>query len=505
MLRNLFCVLLTCLLASSAVATAAEDQPLNVVFILADDLGWMDISPNNPETFYETPNLERLAESGMRFTQVYAACPVCSPTRSSIMTGQFPARTRNTDYFGAPNGFTTALPESYDPQTDGKFGRHGKRPVRPAPYHARLAEDHTTLAEALQQHGYATFFAGKWHLGPEGSWPEDHGFDVNKGGHQGGGPYGGKKYFSPYGNPRLDDGPEGEHLPDRLASEAARFIEEHKDEPFLTYLSFYSVHTPLIGRPDLVEKYRERKTSLDLPDQLFQEEPPRKARQVQEHAVYAAMVEAMDAAVGKVLDALDEHGVADNTLVIFFSDNGGLSTSEGSPTANVPLRAGKGWLYEGGIREPMLVRWPGVSKAGSTCEHPVISTDFYPTILDACGLPALPQQHKDGTSLTTLFKNPDAELETERPLFWHYPHWGNQGGTPGSAIRERDWKLIEWDFGKPPELFDLSTDLGETKNVAGNNPEIAERLAKRLNELRAETDALPTSKNPDFQGEFKKW
>ncbi|MBD3674958.1 MAG: sulfatase [Planctomycetaceae bacterium] len=504
MFRSFIGVLIACI-AASHMANAGEKKPLNVVFILADDLGWMDISPNNPQTFYETPNLQKLADGGMRFTQAYAACPVCSPTRSSIMTGQFPARTRNTDYFGAPNGFPTGIPEPYEPARDGKFGRHGNRPVRPAPYSARLAADHTTLAEALKQHGYATFFAGKWHLGPEGSWPEDHGFDVNKGGHSGGGPYGGKKYFSPYGNPRLENGPEGEHLPDRLASEAVKFIEEHRDEPFLTYLSFYSVHTPLIGRPDLVKKYRERKENLEITGELFASEPPRKARQVQEHAVYAAMVEAMDLAVGKVLKALDEYGLSDRTLVIFFSDNGGLSTSEGSPTSNVPLRAGKGWMYEGGIREPMLVRWPGVTKAGAVCDHPVISTDFYPTILDACGLPLLPNQHLDGTSLTALFKNPDAKLDTDRPLFWHYPHWGNQGGTPGSAIREGDWKLIEWDFGKPPELFNLSQDLSETNNVAETHPEIAKRLADKLEALRHETDALPTSKNPDFTGDFKKW
>jgi arylsulfatase A-like enzyme len=328
---------------------------------------------------------------------------------------------------------------------------------------------------------------------------------VNKGGITRGGPYGGKKYFSPYGNPRLEDGPDGEHLPDRLAAETAKFIADHKGGPFLAYLSFYSVHTPLMGRPDLVKKYQGRKVNLDLPEQLFAEEPPRKARQVQEHAVYAAMVEAMDFAVGKVLDALDEHGIADRTLVIFFSDNGGLSTSEGSPTSNLPLRAGKGWLYEGGIREPMLVRWPAATKPGSVCDRPVISTDFYPTILDICGLPALPDQHRDGTSFAALLKDPGAKLATERPLFWHYPHWGNQGGTPGSAIREGDWKLIEWDFGKGSELFNLAEDPGEAKNLVDEKPDVAARLAEKLDELREETRALPTSKNPEFTGEFKNW
>ncbi len=409
--------LLVWLVAISAPAAEPEVKPAtNVVFILADDLGWMDISPNNPDTFYDTPNLQRLADSGMRFTAGYAACPVCSPTRSSILTGRYPARTRNTDYFGAPNAHEE-IPADYDPARDGKFGRQAERPVRPAPYVNHLADDHTTLAEALKAHDFATFFAGKWHLGPEGSWPEDHGFDVNQGGVDRGGPYGGKKYFSPYGNPRLVDGPEGEHLPDRLATETANFIAEHKDGPFLAYLSFYSVHTPLIGRPDLVEKYQAKKETLDLPENVFAPEPPREVRQVQEHAVYAAMVEAMDQAVGKVLDALDANGVADRTLVMFFSDNGGLSTSEGSPTANVPLRAGKGWLYEGGIREPLLVRWPGVTAPGSVCDVPVISTDFYPTILDACGLPKRSEQHVDGASFAKLLRDPSAVFEPERALF----------------------------------------------------------------------------------------
>ncbi|MCB1091874.1 MAG: sulfatase [Verrucomicrobiae bacterium] len=494
------------LLAIPVLGSAQSAKPTNVVFFLVDDLGWMDISPNNPKTFYETPNLQRFAESGMRFTAGYAACPVCSPTRSSIMTGQYPARTRNTDYFGAPNGFKDGvIPDPYDPDRDGKFGKHGERPVRPAPYAERLAADHTTLAEALKSNGYTAFFAGKWHLGPEGSWPEDHGFDVNKGGVDRGGPYGGKKYFSPYGNPRLADGPEGEHLPDRLATETAKFITDHKEGPFLAYLSFYSVHTPLIGRPDLVEKYEKKRAEMDVSQEMSGEEFPRPVRIQQAHAVYAAMVEAMDLAVGKVLDAVDAAGIRDNTLVIFFSDNGGLATSEGWPTSNLPLRAGKGWLYEGGIREPLLVRWPGVTQPGSVCDTPVISTDFFPTILDVCGLSALPRQHKDGASFAALLRDSKASFDPRRALFWHYPHWGNQGGTPGSAIREGDWKLIEWDYGKEPELFHLGNDLSESKNLAKKQPEKAAELAAKLDALRKETKAIPTSKNPKFQGKFEKW
>ncbi|MCB9881088.1 MAG: sulfatase [Planctomycetes bacterium] len=493
------------LLSVPVTAQSANTPPArNVVFILADDLGWMDVSPNNPGTFYDTPNLEHLARTGMRFTQGYAACPVCSPTRSSILTGQYPARTANTDYFGAANGHAS-IPEDYDPTRDGRFGNRRSRPIWPAPYLDRLAPDHLTLAEALKRHGYATFFAGKWHLGPEGSWPEDHGFDVNKGGIDRGGPYGGKKYFSPYGNPRLEDGPEGEHLPDRLARETVRFIEEHRDEPFLAYLSFYSVHTPLMGREDLVAKYRTRREAIDPDRPRFTDEPPRKVRVLQDHAVYAAMVEAMDLAVGTVLDGLDRLGLTENTLVVFFSDNGGLSTSEGSPTSNVPLRAGKGWLYEGGIREPLLVRWPRVTKPGSTCDHPVLSTDFYPTILDALGLPQHPEQHRDGNTFAAVLRDPDATWEPTRALFWHYPHWGNQGGTPGSAIRDGDWKLIQWDFGKSVELFHLGRDLSETANVASEHPDVTRRLTAKLNAVLEETNARRSFRNPQFEGPFERW
>ena len=505
-LLTLFIIAWNCMLFPGV---CEAEKPLNVVFFLADDLGYMDIGPNNPECFYDTPNLGKLAATGMRFTQGYAACPVCSPTRSSIMTGQYPARTRNTDYFNAPNEYLRQIPSDYDPagnEAQGKkLKRFAKRPLWPAPYIGNLAPEHTTLAEAFKEHGYATFFAGKWHLGKEGSWPEDHGFDVNKGGIDRGGPYGGKKYFSPYGNPRLEDGPDGEHLPDRLASETARFIASNKDRPFLAYLSFYSVHTPLIGRPDLVEKYKKRKAEVGAEEEaIWGFDKPRKVRQIQEHAVYGAMVEALDLAVGKVLAALDEHGVAENTIVIFFSDNGGLSTSEGWPTSNLPLRAGKGWLYEGGIREPMLVRWPGVTKPGSVCSTPMISTDFYPTLLDACDLPAKPKQHLDGVSIASLLKDPAATIKRE-PLFWHYAHWGNQGGIPGSVIRDGDWKLIEFFWEKGAELYNIADDPGETKNVAAEHPDKVSSLLATLKEWRSGVDAILPTKNPGFEGGFEKW
>lgn len=339
-------------LGMAAAVEADEPAGPNVVFFLVDDLGWRDLGCFG-STFYETPHADRLARDGMRFTSGYAACPVCSPTRASILSGKYPARLATTDYFGA------AQPDAWKRNTL----------LLPAAYSERLPREETTLAEAFHAAGYATFFAGKWHLGPEGYWPEDQGFDVNRGGCERGGPYGGNKYFSPYGNPRLADGPPGEHLPDRLATETVKFIESHRDGPFFAYLSFYSVHTPLMARPDLQAKYAEKAKRLEATGPAWLPEGTRQVRQVQNHAVYAGMVEAMDSAVGKVLDALDRLRLAERTVVVFMSDNGGLSTSEGSPTSNVPLRAGKGWMYEGGIREPMIVRWPGVTRPGSACDQ----------------------------------------------------------------------------------------------------------------------------------------
>lgn len=466
-------------LVSASLAGAAEPARPNVVFFLVDDLGWRDLGCFG-STFYETPNADRLASEGMRFTSAYAACPVCSPTRASIMSGKFPARLATTDYFGAPQ------PQAWKRNTV----------LLPAEYSERLPLEETTLAEAFKAGGYATFFAGKWHLGPEEYWPENQGFDVNRGGCERGGPYGGKKYFSPYGNPRLSDGPPGEHLPDRLASETVQFIESHRGGPFLAYLSFYSVHTPLMARPDLQEKYAEKAKTVkhDGPDWIA--EGTRQARQVQDHAVYAGMVEAMDGAVGKVLDALDRLGLAENTVVVFMSDNGGLSTSEGSPTSNVPLRAGKGWMYEGGIREPMIVRWPGVTRAGSTCERPVVSTDFYPTLLEIAHLPARPEQHVDGVSFVPLLRGSDASPRAA--IFWHYPHYGNQGGAPAGAVREGDWKLIEWYEDGRLELYNLRDDVGEHHDLAAEHPEKVEELHAKLVTWRQSAGARMPSPNSNY-------
>ena len=460
-----------------------KEERTNFVFILVDDLGWKDLACYG-SPFHETPHIDRLASRGMRFTQGYAACPVCSPTRASIMTGKYPVRLAATDYFGAPQPGNVA----------DHWTRH--KPLLPAPYEDRLPLGEVTLAEAFKRAGYATFFAGKWHLGPEGFWPEDQGFDVNRGGWRSGGPYGGNRYFSPYGNPRLEDGPEGEHLPDRLAVETCRFIESHRDRPFLAYLSFYSVHTPLMCPEALQEKYESKAASLPprTEEEIWGKEGERRVRLLQDHAVYGGMVESMDAAVGKVLDKLEALGLDQNTAVIFMSDNGGLSTSEGHPTSNLPLRAGKGWLYEGGIREPLIIRWPGHIDPGSVCDFPVISTDFYPTMLEMAGLNSMPEQHLDGVSIVPLLRG-KTRIERDT-LFWHYPHYGNQGGSPGSAVRRGDFKLIEFFEDGRLELYNVREDIGEKKDLAGSLPEKAEELASRLREWRRSVDARLPSPNP---------
>ena len=444
-----------------------DAKPVNVVLIVADDLGYMDVGFNAPDCFIDTPNLDRLAKAGIRFTDAYAASPVCSPTRYSLMTGKYPTRGPATQWFS------------------------GKRAERflPAEYNDRMPLEEVTVAEALQEHGYTTFFAGKWHLGPTPEhWPERQGFDINKGGTSKGNP--GKGYFSPYNNPRLEDGPEGEHLPARLGHETAAFIREHKDAPFFANLSFYSPHTPLIARQDLIEKYRQRAQESAAPNESWesQSEPIevfyRKRRKGRERVrevrpVYAAMVEAMDLAIGEVLDALDEAGVSDNTLVIFTSDNGGLSTAQGHPTSNRPLKRGKGWVYEGGIREPMVMRLPGTIEPGLVDHTPVITNDLYPTILATIGRPLRPQQHLDGVSLLPLLHGGGARLQRDT-LYWHYPHYSDQGGFPGGAIRQGDWKLIENYETGTAELYNLADDLGETTDLVSEKPKRAASMRRTL-------------------------
>lgn len=471
-------VLLILISAVSPSVAHAADKP-NVVFILADDLGWRDLSIEG-STFYETPNIDRIAKEGMRFTQGYAACQVCSPSRAAIMTGKYPARLDITDWIGAAEG--TAWKRN--------------TPLLPAYYNHHLPHEDVSMAEAFRDGGYKTFFAGKWHIGGEGSFPEDHGFDINIGGHHRGSPPGG--FFSPYTNPKMTSGPPGEYLPRRLGRETADFIRDNKEEPFFAYLSFYAVHAPLETTKELWEKYRDKAATEPDVENRFIIDRTSPVRQVQDHPVYGGLVEAMDHAVGDVLRTLDELGIADNTIVVFTSDNGGVSAGDAKATSNLPFRGGKGRQWEGGIREPYYIKWPGVVQPGEKSETLAIGTDFYPTLLEMTGLPLRPEQHVDGVSLVPVLKGGSV---AERPLFWHYPHYGNQGGEPSSIIRSGDWKLIYYHEDGRLELYNLSEDEGEQKDLAASNSDRANTMFEQLMTWLKETDARFPVQNPSFSEE----
>jgi len=462
--------LLTALFTFAPQALAAPARP-NVLVIVADDLGWRDLGCFG-STFYETPNIDALAARGMKLTAAYAA-PVCSPTRASLLTGKYPQRVGVTDFISRV--------------ASGRYATTKNGYVTPM-CSDRLALSEITLAEAFREAGYATFFAGKWHLGPQGFWPEDQGFDINKGGWTAGHPARGEKYFSPYGNPRLSDGPPGEHLDDRLGRETADFLrkQQAQGKPFFAEFALYSVHTPIMAPQDLVQKYQAKIERLKLADAQFGTEGKQKVRLTQNHATYAAMVEVMDRAVGQVTKALDELKLTDNTIVVFMSDNGGLSTAEGTPTSNLPLRAGKGWLYEGGVRVPAIVAWPGRVKPQSHCEEPVSATDWYPTLLEAAGLPSRPAQHVDGVSILPLL---DGRSFNRGPIYWHYPHFGNQGGFPGGAVRDGDFKLVQNFVTGKVELFDLSKDPGETMDLGEKMPQKRDQLLGQLKHWQQELHA----------------
>jgi len=457
-------------------SVALQDTPekKNVVFILVDDLGYADIGAYNQTSFYKTPHIDKLAKSGVLFTNGYAASPVCSPTRAAIMTGKHPTRMQATEWFHINN---------YP---------HRVERFRPAVNKEFMADEELTMAEIFQQNGYKTAFLGKWHLGEDQKLePQYQGFDVNIGGAAFGFPRGG--YFSPYDNPNLADGPEGEYLTDRLADDASALIQEYAEEeaPFFVYLSFYTVHVPLEAPEALTDAYEQKKQAqvagMDFApeDQYFvSEETPRRVRIRQNHPTYAAMIEKMDDAVGRVLSAIDSAGVAEDTLVVFTSDNGGLSTSEGSPTSNLPLRGGKGWLYEGGIRVPMIVRAPGLYEPGQSTDLPAVSMDFLPTLAQLANV-ALPRiEGIDGINLDLT----DVEQQ-ERPIFWHYPHYSNQGGFPGAAVRKGSFKLIQNFENGSIKLFDLSVDEGEQFDIQSEYPEVATELKALLYEWYSDVDA----------------
>lgn len=463
-------LLLCGLMIFTAGKLVANDRP-NVILIVADDLGWADLGCYGSR-FHQTPNLDRLAAGGQRFTQAYAACCVCSPTRAALMTGKHPARLHLTDW----------LP--------GRPDRPDQKLKRPA-IRQQLPLDEKTVAEALQEAGYVTGHLGKWHLGGEGFEPTRQGFASSIAGDDRGSP---ASYFAPYlragrAIPGLEDAPAGEYLTDRLTLEAEKFIEANKAKPFFLYLPHFAVHTPMIARDDIQAKYPK----WDGVPHGRQENP-----------IYAAMLESLDSGVGRIMEKLKQLGLEENTLVVFTSDNGGLATGEGArtpATINAPLREGKGWSYEGGLRVPLIVSWPKHIAAGS---NPAVvwSPDLPVTIASLCGA-ALPTA-VDGVDLSGLLLE-GKQLEP-RTLYWHYPHYSNQGGRPSGAIRDGAWKLVEFYESGRRELFNLAEDLSENRNLAPRHPERVEELAGKLSKWReqakvqmptANTDYVPNPQNED--------
>ena len=451
-------------LVSVAQAAPNEERPPNVVLIFADDLGWRDVGFMGSD-YYRTPHLDRLARQGMTFTDAYANAPNCAPTRACLMSGQYTPR----------HGVYTV-------GTSARGPAHLRKLV-PTPNETVLDEEIVTLAESFHKAGYATASMGKWHLGPD---PRTQGFDINVAGSNDGSPRGG--YFSPYRIPNIEDGPEGEYVTDRLADEALHFIEQHVDEPFFLYLPHFAVHTPIQAKPELTEKYQDQPASHG-----------------QHHPAYAAMIESLDESVGRIMARLDELKLADETVVIFCSDNGG----HGVVTSNQPLRGWKGMLYEGGIRVPLVVRWPGKVEAGSRSETPVITSDFYPTLLEITGATA-PEQPLDGESLLPLLTEQGQLQRTA--LYWHFPAYleANRGAkdpwrtTPAGAIREGDWKLIEYFEDGRLELYNLADDLSEGNNLAQSMPERTQQLHQKLKQWRRAIDApVPSERNPKYNPQAK--
>ncbi|QGJ69339.1 N-acetylgalactosamine-6-sulfatase [Planctomycetales bacterium 10988] len=469
-----------CLIFPVYSSLLAENAKPNIVFILADDLGVKDLS-NEGSAFYESPHIDRIAKMGMKFNRGYATCQVCSPSRASILTGKYPVNNGITSWIGDASG-----------EDWRKRDRHDSH--FPAEYEHQLRASERTLAEVLRKAGYQTFFAGKWHLGDKGSWPEDHGFTINKGGFEKGGP-GKGGFFSPFMNPNLEDGPDGESLPIRLGQETAKFIEANQDQPFLAYLSFYSVHAPIQTSEKLWKKYQKKAKAAGLAEDRFIFDRRLAVRQVQDCPIYAGMIESMDDAVGIVLQKLEDLDLLDNTIICFTSDNGGVSSGDAFSTSNLPLRGGKGRQWEGGIREPYYFYAPGVTEAGTTSETPVSGIDWYPTLLELAGVKIPKAQKVDGVSLVPLLQGKSIE---ERPLYWHYPHYGNQGGEPSTILMEDEWKLIYYHEDHRYELYNISQDVGEQNNLIDDQPERSEAMQGRLQAWLASVPAKFPQPDPQF-------
>lgn len=527
-MRNLQFFLAAVLLMTLSMQCQVKDKtPPNVVFFFVDDLGWSDVGCYG-SNFYETPNIDRLATQGVRFTDAYAACHVCSPTRASLLTGKYPARINLTDWLPGRNDFPFQKLSNVSVQQQLPF-------------------EETTLAEALKENGYTTTIIGKWHLGEDPSGPTAHGFDSHI-------PQGWNKgwpltFHAPYRIPGIEGEP-GQYLTDQLTDEALKFIEGNKEKPFFLYFPHYAVHDPIEGRQDLVEKYTRKLDQMspntspayilegnpDGQDALTIEERtallkdpayagfsalPRntiKIKQHQDNVQFAALVESVDESLGRIMDKLKELGLDKNTIVIFASDNGGMSAANfGRPnrmvdstmqeaafaTANLPLRGAKGWMYEGGIRVPTIVKWAGVKSPGSVCNDPITTTDFYPSILEMLGLPLRPQQHMDGVSFASSLQG--GELHRDA-IYWHFPHYSNHGyQSPGGAVRYKNYKLLEYYENNTVQLFDLSNDIKEEHDLAQQQPELVNKLRDMLHQWRNDVNARMMDPNPQYDPAIIPW
>jgi arylsulfatase A-like enzyme len=455
-------VLPCCLVALSCGVAASADKP-NVVFFFIDDLGWADVGYQGSE-FYETPNIDRLAASGMVFTDAYACAPNCAPSRACLLSGQYTPR----------HGIFTV--------GDPRRGNNAFRKLEPIENKTVLDSKFITWAEVLDDNGYALASMGKWHLGSD---PTTQGFDINIAGKEWGSPSGGG-YHSPYRYPNLQQETPGEYLTDRLTDEAISFIDANKANPFFLYLTHYAVHTPIQAKKPITAKYQAKRPG-----------------QHQKNAKYAAMIESVDQSVGRVLAKVDALGLTSSTVVVFYSDNGGF----GGATSNYPLRGSKGMLYEGGIREPLVIRWPGVTKAGSRCKEPVIGVDLYPTFAEITGSKLAGDYQLDGLSLVPLLENASTSLD-RRSIFWHFPAYlqgeGDPAGgpfrtTPAGAIRKGDWKLIEWFETGRQELYNLASDIGESNDLSDVRRDKLKELQTDMKRWRADVSApIPTTANPKF-------
>ncbi|HIN18085.1 MAG TPA: DUF4976 domain-containing protein [Gammaproteobacteria bacterium] len=508
----------------SDASDATQNKLPNIVFFLVDDLGWSDVGCFG-SSFYDTPNIDQLATEGVRFTSGYAACHVCSPTRASILTGKYPARLNLTDWIGGRPNFPFQV-------------------LANAEKVISLDRDETTLAEVLKGLGYETALFGKWHLGKNTN-PTEHGFDIHVP-HSVNSNLGRKGFLSPKKIPGLDG---GEYVTDRLAELAAQYIEAKKDKPFLLYMSHFSVHDPIQGRPDLVEKYKKKlasmppQTGLDyilegnpdsptnpsraeldelikLPEyaDTYKSYPNDlvKVKQKQDNVQFAGMVESVDQSLGTLVAKLKEHNLEDNTIIFFMSDNGGMSVMNGTPrfsttkdkidtrtsSSNLPLRGAKGWLYEGGIRVPMIVKWPHKGNKGTVCDEPLISVDFFPTILEMVGAE---DQIKDidGKSFTRLVRGKKMD---RGPIYWHFPQYSNHGmQSPGGAIRDGDYKLLEYFENGTVQLFNLANDIGEQKDLSKIEIQKTKKLTDKLHQWRKDVDAQMMKPNPGYDPAKDLW